>query len=71
MYGMHKTSLSFDDRVNWWGYGDPPGSSSVKEIEYDAVKIRAEQIEQERAQARQIERGHEQGIDRGGSGYSR
>jgi hypothetical protein len=47
MYGMDKTSMSFDDRVNSFGYGysDPPDSRKVKEIEYDPVKIRAEQMQ--------------------------
>lgn len=46
MYGMGKTGLSFDNRVNWFGYGNPPDSRKVKEIEYDPIKIRADQIEQ-------------------------
>ncbi len=73
MYGMDKTNMSFDDRVNSLGYGysDPPDNRKVKEIEYDPVKIRAEQIEQQRAQAREIERGQEQSKDRGDYGYSR
>ena len=70
MDGMGKTSLSFDDRVNSLGYGDPPDSSNVKEIEYDPIKIRAEEIEQQRAQAREIERGQKQSRDRGGYGHS-
>ena len=61
MHGMDRTSLSFDDRVNSLGYGDPPDSSKVKEIEYDPIRIRAEQIEQEQAQAREIERGQKRG----------
>jgi conjugative relaxase-like TrwC/TraI family protein len=69
--GMDKTSMGFDERVSSFGYGDPRDSSRVKEIEYDPIKIRAEQIEQQRAQDRQIERGQEQGKDRGGYGYSR
>lgn len=70
---MDKTSLSFDDRVNWLGYGysDPPESRRVKEIEYDPIKIRAEQMERELAQLRQVERGQEQGKDRDGYGYPR
>jgi hypothetical protein len=31
----------------------------VKEIEYDPIKIRAEQMERELAQPRQVERGQE------------
>ena len=42
----------------------------VKEIEYDPIKIRAEQIEQEGVQTREIERGQGQGRDRGGQGFS-
>jgi len=70
MHGMDKTSLSFDDRVNLLGYGDPPDSSNVKEIEYDPIKVPAEQIEEERAQVPQIERGQVQGKNRGGQGFS-
>jgi len=62
--------LSFDDRVNSFGYGDPPDSKRVKEIEYDPVKIRAEQIEQQRAQASETKQRQAQNIDRGG-GISR
>jgi hypothetical protein len=68
--GIHRTSMSFDDRINSFGYGDPPDSVRVKEIEYDSAKIRAQQIERQQAQAREIERGQEQNIDRGG-GFSR
>jgi AAA domain len=70
-HGMDKTSMSFDDRVNKLGYSDPPDSSKVKEVEYDPIEIRAEQMQQERAQARQIEQGQEQSRDSGGYGYSR
>jgi hypothetical protein len=68
--GIDRTRWSFDDRVNSFGYGDPPDSTKVKEIEYDPVKIRAEQIEQQRAQARETEQRQAQNIDRGG-GISR
>jgi hypothetical protein len=50
-----------DKSHNWLGYGhsDPPESRMVKEIEYDPIKIRAEQMERELAQPRQVERGQE------------
>jgi hypothetical protein len=68
--GIDRTSMSFDDRINSFGYGDPPDSRKVKEIEYDPAKIRAQQLEQQRAQAREIER---QAIDKGHDygGFSR
>jgi Ti-type conjugative transfer relaxase TraA len=69
--GIDRTSMSFDDRINSFGYGDPPDSKKVKEIEYDPIKIRAEQIEQQRAQARQMERSQEQSRDGKDYGYSR
>jgi hypothetical protein len=74
MNGMHHTGMSFDQYVSTLahGYGDPPDSKKVTEIEYDPVKIRAEQIEQQRAQtqAREIERSQGHDIDRDG-GISR
>jgi hypothetical protein len=73
--GIHRTAWSFDDRIKSFGYGDPPDSTKVKEIEYDPVKIRAEQIEQQRAQAqaREIDRSQGQEIDKGHDygGFSR
>jgi hypothetical protein len=68
--GIERTSMSFDNRVNSFGYGDPPDSTRVKEIEYDPAKIRAQQIERQQAQAREIERSQGHDIDRGG-GISR
>jgi hypothetical protein len=52
--------------MNSFGYGDPPDSKRVKEIEYAPVKIRAERIERQRAQARKIKRSQGQAMDRGG-----
>jgi hypothetical protein len=73
MYGIDHTGMSFDKYVGGLahGYSDPPDSKRVTEIEYDPVKVRAAQIEQQRAQAREIERGQEQSKDRGDYGYSR
>lgn len=68
--GIERTSMSFDNRVGSFGYGDPPDSTKVKEIEYDPAKIRAQQIERQQAQAREIERSQGHDIDRGG-GISR
>jgi hypothetical protein len=71
--GIHRTSMSFDDRINSFGYGDPPDSTRVKEIEYDPAKIRAQLIERQQAQAREIEQSQGQKIDKGHDygGFSR
>lgn len=69
--GIDKTSMGFDDRISLFGHGDPKDSRRVKEIEYDPIKIRAEQIEQQRAQVRQVERGQEQNKDSHDYGLSR
>jgi hypothetical protein len=72
--GGARTSMSFDDRINSFGYGDPRDSRRVGEIEYDPAQIRAQQIERQQAQAREIERSQEHlKIDRGHDygGFSR
>jgi hypothetical protein len=69
--GMEKTKLGFDEMVNRFGYGKPSDSRKVNEIEYDPIKIRAEQIERQQAQAREIERSQERGRDKGDFGFSR
>jgi hypothetical protein len=69
--GMEKTKLGFDEMVNRFGYGKPSDSRKVNEIEYDPIKIRAEQIERQQAQAREIERSQGRGRDKGDFGFSR
>jgi len=69
--GIERTSMSFDNRVNSFGYGDPPDSQKVTEIEYDPAKIRAAQIERQREQARQVEQSRDQSVDKGDYGLSR
>jgi hypothetical protein len=77
MNGMHHTGMNFDEYVKRLahGYGDPPDSKKVTEIEYDPIKARAAQIEEQRtqAQARRIEPNERQEINKGHDygGFSR
>jgi hypothetical protein len=73
MDGMHHTGMNFDEYVKRpaHGYGDPPDSKKVTEIEYDPIKARAAQIEEQRtqAQARRIEPNERQKINKEGHDY--
>ena len=73
MDGIDHTGMSFDKYVSGLahGYSDPPDSKRVKEIEYDPVKIRAAQIEEQRTQAlaREIEQRQKEGIGQRPDGH--